>query len=122
LLCFKAGFAYLGHFFIIISALAIAGSRFESFIGSYPISSAPLHDPIKLSPVDTQLYLNIEGEAAQQAYDVMKVDPHENLCGEDHLAKEAGDFSCSFYHKTKKYFCSFSVDINEGKLDSIGSC
>ncbi len=34
----------------------------------------------------------------------------------------AGDFTCSFYPKTKRYFCSFSVDINKGKLDSIGYC
>jgi len=109
-------------FSFLFAALAIAGSPFKSFIGSYYISSAPVHDPIKSLSVDTHLYLSIEGEAAQQTYNAMEVEPYKNLCGKDHFSKKSGDFSCSFYPKAKKYSCSFSVDINKGNLDSIGAC
>lgn len=107
---------------LLFTALAFAETPFKSFVGSYYISSAPIHDPMKPLPVDTHLYINVEGEAAKNAYNAMKVKPAKNICGEDHLSKDAGDFTCSFYPKTKKYFCSFSVDINKGKLDSGGYC
>ncbi len=107
---------------VLLATLAIAGSPFKPIDGSYYISSAPIHDAIDPLPLDTHLYLSIKGEAAKKSYHAMKIPPQESLCGENHLEKKSGEFSCSFYPKTDKYLCSFSVDVNHGKLDSIGSC
>ena len=103
-------------------SVAVAKNPFEKFTGSYHLSAAPIMDSDSPLPDSTHVYLNIEGDAAKRIYEAMTVKPYENGCDEDHFAKDAGDFTCVYYPSSKKYFCYFSVDINKGRLDSIGSC
>lgn len=101
---------------------ALADSPSKEFSGSYHLSRAPIADsPENLQP-NTHLYLSFKGQPAQEMYDLMEGDPRFTECGLNHYVKSAGKMECSFYPTKKEYSCDFSININEGLIDSGGWC
>ncbi|MBO9492356.1 hypothetical protein J7384_18485 [Endozoicomonas sp. G2_1] len=107
---------------LFYGTIAIAGSPFQKLAGLFHISSAPQADLEEPLISNSHLYLSLSGDAAKSTYEAMKIEPQISYCGEDHFEKRAENFSCSFYFTKNVYECSFSIDINRGKLDLGGVC
>lgn len=105
-----------------VAFFAISSSPFKGVEGRYHIGSAPISDPAVALPPNTHIYLNVNGEAAQNIYNSLEGGAKLNECGIDHYEKSSGKFTCSFFPSNNKYSCDFSINIKTGDLDIGGVC
>ncbi len=108
--------------FFIASTSCFAESPWKEFTGSYHISDAPFLDSETPIKEKTNIYLAIAGEPAKEMYNLIKGEPKFSECGENHYYKTTGNVQCFHYNKSARYSCEFSINLTNGKTESVGSC
>ena len=112
-----------------ILALAIAVAPVVSaspplpLTGTYAFTGKTLVDPPPSEPQDTRLVVTLDGTAARDLYQKLKVMPRRDACLDDgSMTKRAGDVQCTATVKPKGHVCTFAVDLAQRKLAPGAVC
>ena len=98
--------------FLALSAFA-AGSPaadWKGLQGTYALTPEHYLDPPEHEPKDSHLRFQLEGDAARDLYQAMKVAEQTDECTGAAL-KQVGEMRCLHHAGDKGYRCNFSIDI-----------
>ena len=111
---------------LLLAAIALPDSSQDAektLSGTYEFAGKEAIDPPPDQPRDTHLQLFLAGNAAKDLYDALKVKAVPDECiGGDAKSKFQGAIACTMHAGGKEYECSFAVDLNNQKLDSVYAC
>ena len=103
-------------FLLLLSSGAAAFDQ-EELTGSYRFGGQTFYDPPKSEPQDTHLYIMLEGVAAKDLYQKMKVSPLPDHCADvGSLTKIVGQMQCQRTVVSDEYLCWFGVDIKNQRI------
>ena len=111
---------------LLLAAVAVPASSQDGtkkLTGSYAIAGKEAIDPPPDQPKDTHLQLYLDGAAARDLYNAMKVKATPDECtGPNAKSKFQGGIACTMHEGGKEYECSFAVDIKNQKLEPVYVC
>jgi hypothetical protein len=91
--------------------------------GSYVVAGATLVDAPPDEPRDTHLRLTLEGDAARELWDAMKVEPAYDECLDDGTrSKRVGEMQCWLQADDAMYRCAFAVEVATQRITSATAC
>lgn len=92
--------------------------------GEFALHGETIIDPPLGEPQDTHMGFYIDGEAAKQLYNAMKVKPVPEACekGSGVMEKVVGEMSCLKQPGGKRYSCTFAIDIANQKIKRETAC
>jgi len=82
--------------------------------GEYQLAG-PLTHKGATTPGKSHLYINLTNGAAKQLYEALEGMPTKDECT-GYMAKGKGNVGCYETEPGKKYFCSFSVNLENTKV------
>ena len=111
---------------VLLAAFAIPAASQDGtkkLTGSYMLAGKDAVDPPPGQPQDTHLQLYLDGDAARDLYQAMKVKAMPDECiGHDAHTKFQGGIACTMHAGGKDFECSFAIDIKNQKLDPVYDC
>ena len=112
--------------FLLLAAVAIPAASQDGtkkLTGTYMLAGKEAIDPPPDQPKDTHLQLFLDGDAARDLYQAMKVKALPDECiGHGARSKFEGGIACTMHEGGKQYECSLAIDIKNQKLDAIYAC
>jgi hypothetical protein len=102
---------------------AIAAEQPKPLSGSFYFRGKTPVDPPPSEARDTHMLINLEGMAARELYDKMKVRAIRDQCLDDgSLTKAVGDMQCTKLAGNKGYSCHFSINVPEQRIEVGLAC
>jgi hypothetical protein len=102
----------------IASFLCVAASydgTLRPIDGLYTLSPNSV-DPAPGAPLDSHLYVRLEGDTARELYDAMKVEPKFDACTDSPM-KKIGGMECTIDTRTQAHQCNFAINISTQKIE-----
>ena len=110
-------------FVLLLLVVTIAsGDEYKDLKGSYSIGGKSFYDPPVYEPKNTHIYFYLNGEAAKDLFDHMKIKAKSNVCSEDLLWKKIRNMQCTKSKRTSEYNCSFGIDIKNQTIVNGVAC
>ncbi len=104
--------------FAIVPIHVYAGVPLE---GDYQLAG-PLTHKGATTPGQTHLYINLTDGAAKQLYSELEGVPAKDECT-GYMVKGKGNVVCYETQPEKKYFCSFSINLEKAQVEAgLGGC
>lgn len=76
----------------------------------------------EILPGVSHLYLSVKGDAAKRLYDALPAEAFDDPCT-GYRVRALGNVGCYEVETGKKYFCSFSVNLERGAVEAgTGGC
>jgi len=108
---------------LLFVAASVVAAPFKEFSAEYGVGGATLVDAPASEPTDTHIYLNINGDAARDMYNIIDSAAVHNACLDDGtLTKRAGNIQCDFDPAHGAYRCYFSIDVNANTIGLGAVC
>lgn len=105
---------------IIVLAVCLAtanASEYQPMTGDYMIAGKTFYDPPPHEAKDSHIYFSLEGKAARDLYDSMKVKAVRDQCADDgSMSKRVGEMQCTLSEDGKSYRCWFGIDLKAQRV------
>ncbi len=89
--------------------------------GDYQLAG-PLTHQGATTPGKSHLYINLSNDAAKRLYEELDGVPTKDECT-GYMVKGKGNIGCYETETGKTYFCSFSVNLENSKIEAgLGGC
>ena len=91
--------------------------EYQPLTGNYTIAGKTFYDPPSHEAKDTHIYFSLEGKAAGDLYDSMKVKAVRDQCaGDGSMSKRVGEMQCTLSEDGKSYRCWFGIDLKNQRV------
>lgn len=113
----------MGNTHLVLLLFFISGSVFSAvpLNGEYQLGGALSHkgEPKKGK---SHLYITITDDSAKKLYHSLEGKPEKDMCT-DYYVKSQGGLVCYEVTPKEKYFCGFSINTKNNKIEAgLGGC
>lgn len=101
----------------------VCASEYQPLTGNYAIAGKTLYDPPSDEAKDSHMYFSLDGKAARDLYDSMKVKAVRDQCtGDVSMSKRVGGIQCTRSNDGKEHRCWFGIDLKNQRIVSGNVC